>query len=369
MSDLFFYTLFYVLITGCILYPPIEFVAAGLTIKDIFSDFLGDENEFFIHYHIRRSVFTLFIHSMFPLDYIIGLSFSDNFDFGKLLDSDKMTLGLVAVIFALVGAWYTVIQICEWYIHDWAVHPIVQNLSVYSNNNMSWQDVAADINREYRRVDKTDIVTNGITRIVVTDNWIIKITSYKLQVVHQSDATLIVKKCDTHLMSAITGDQVQYINIQVKSMRATAEGFDIRLNALDFKDLQDKVSRPIIIPQNITFHKTLLDRFISTFKEEANKNPIYDTAQELDQCVGCMQVTANMKLNKLCDNVTENRDSDGCTVCYCRPMWCIECMAKWFASRQDKNAPETWLSAKCTCPVCKAKFCILDVCNIRILDQ
>lgn len=56
--------------------------------------------------------------------------------------------------------------------------------------------------------------------------------------------------------------------------RARAQAFDIRLNAMDFKDLQNKVSRPIIVPQNITFHKTLLDRFIDAFKEEVNKNPI-----------------------------------------------------------------------------------------------
>lgn len=58
-----------------------------------------------------------------------------------------------------------------------------------------------------------------------------------------------------------------------------AQGFDIRLNALAFEDLQDKVSRPIVILQNITFHRTLLDRFIDTFKEEVNKNPLYETAQ------------------------------------------------------------------------------------------
>lgn len=58
-----------------------------------------------------------------------------------------------------------------------------------------------------------------------------------------------------------------------------AQEFDIRLNALDFKDLQDKVSRPIAILHNITFHRTLLDRFIDTFKEEVNKNPFYHTAE------------------------------------------------------------------------------------------
>ncbi|EFN85991.1 Transmembrane protein 129 [Harpegnathos saltator] len=279
MSDLFFYSLFYILISGCIVYPPIEFVAAGLTIKDVFRDVLGCENEFFIQYHIRRSVLTLFIHSMLPLDYIMGLMFYGHLDVGKWVYSGENPIGLIIVVFVTVGTLYTLNKICEWYIHNWESHPIAQNLSVYSNNNISWLDVAADINKEYRRVDKTDIITNGVTRIVATDNWIIKITPYKLQVIHQSDATLIVNQCDTHLMSAITGDQVQFINIQVKSMRATAEPFDIRLNALDFKELQDKVIRPIIIPQNITFHKTLLDRFISTFKEEANKNPVYNTAQ------------------------------------------------------------------------------------------
>ncbi|XP_032662636.1 transmembrane protein 129 [Odontomachus brunneus] len=363
MSDLFFYTLFYILICGCIIYPSVEIVAAGLTIRDVCKDFLGCENECFVQHHIRRTVLTISIYCMFPLDYILGLVYYGYLDIPKLVYTGENFFTLTAVVFAAVGTFYTLNTICEWYMNDWLTHPIARNLAVYSNHNTSWVDVAADINKEYRRVDKIDIATNGITRIVVTDNWIIKITSFKLEVAHQSDTTLIVNKCDTHLMSDVTGDQVQYINIQVKPMRTNAEAFEIRLNALDFKELQNKVKRSIVIPQNITFHKTLLDRFISAFKEQANKNPVYNTTQELDQCIGCMQATANMKLQKLCD-VIESRDSDSCTMCYCRPMWCIECMAKWFASRQDEHAPETWLSSKCTCPVCKAKFCVLDVCNI-----
>lgn len=72
-----------------------------------------------------------------------------------------------------------------------------------------------------------------------------------------------------------------HLILQVKPTRAMAEAFDIRLNALDFKDLQDKVSRPIIVLQNITFHRTLLDRFIDTFKEEVNRNPFYDIASQV----------------------------------------------------------------------------------------
>lgn len=82
-------------------------------------------------------------------------------------------------------------------------------------------------------------------------------------------------------MSFSVQNKLQII-FQVKPTRAIAQAFDIRLNALDFKDLQDKVSRPIIVLQNITFHKTMLDRFIDTFKEEVNRNPFYDTTQVLN---------------------------------------------------------------------------------------
>lgn len=78
--------------------------------------------------------------------------------------------------------------------------------------------------------------------------------------------------------------------MQVKPTRAMAEAFDIRLNALDFKDLQDKVSRPIIVLQNITFHRTLLDRFIDTFKEEVNRNPAYDTTQVSSDVIVLVQL-------------------------------------------------------------------------------
>lgn len=61
--------------------------------------------------------------------------------------------------------------------------------------------------------------------------------------------------------------------------RSGAKSFDIRLNALDFKDLQDKITRPIIILSNVKFHKTLLDRFVDTFKEQVAKNRQFETSQ------------------------------------------------------------------------------------------
>ena len=74
-----------------------------------------------------------------------------------------------------------------------------------------------------------------------------------------------------------------------------------------------------------------------------------------------MQTIANIKLIKNCQEPNEGE----CQQCYCRPMWCLTCMGKWFASRQDQQHPETWLSSQVPCPTCRAKFCILDVCIIR----
>lgn len=70
--------------------------------------------------------------------------------------------------------------------------------------------------------------------------------------------------------------------LQVKPTRIGAKAFDIRISTFTFKDLQDKVQQPIIILQDVTFHKTLLDRFIDVFKEQALENPFYETTQVIN---------------------------------------------------------------------------------------
>ena len=80
-----------------------------------------------------------------------------------------------------------------------------------------------------------------------------------------------------------------------------------------------------------------------------------------------MQKESDVKLQKRCevDNPGEGGDNDDrCVQCFCRPMWCLECMGKWFASRQDQSRPETWMGSRSPCPTCRAKFCMLDICKI-----
>lgn len=80
-------------------------------------------------------------------------------------------------------------------------------------------------------------------------------------------------------MSADNSGQVQYVNIEVKSSRECVTPFIIRLNALDFRDLQDRVARTITVLPNVIFHKSLMDKFVDTFKEVIVENPRYITQQ------------------------------------------------------------------------------------------
>ena len=66
-----------------------------------------------------------------------------------------------------------------------------------------------------------------------------------------------------------------------------------------------------------------------------------------------------------CASGSENE----CRQCFCRPMWCLSCLGRWFASRQNQERPETWLASCVPCPTCRSKFCILDVCLIRWLHR
>lgn len=72
---------------------------------------------------------------------------------------------------------------------------------------------------------------------------------------------------------------MQYVTIEVKTQRREVNPFTIRINALDFRDLQDRVARPISVLPNIKFHRTVMEQFVDTFREIVEKNPKYSTDQ------------------------------------------------------------------------------------------
>ena len=211
--------------------------------------------------------------------------------------------------------------------NNWANHPIPKILKKYCNSpDQSWEVVASEINNEFRRNDKLIKKHSSITKIIATENWIMKTSLYFVHFAFQSDSALIAIKSDSHNISiADSLDSVQYVNIQVKPTRPGVKEFSIRINSLDFKDLQDRINRPITILSSVKFHTSLIDRFVDVFTNEADKNPKYMTlpVPTSETCFACMVQIPDVKINKAC---ADGNHQEKCTNCFCKPMWCCKCM-------------------------------------------
>jgi len=405
-GSLFCFSAFYAIFCTGFVFQFKEFAGIGLSPENLLISLtpvedMSDQTKW-IEFQMKLSAFTLLLHSLLPLGYICGLSHIclhvDNIyaNLNQLITSTW--LGLICFTIALALPITVLLTMRFWKLNNWENHPYVKKLSVYLNYNNAnanagdgderagddvsrirdWRVVLADLNNEFRRVDKFVIRCNPTSKVVVTNNWICKIGAWpwSFDLVHQSDVqSLDIKEADHHNIS--TEGQlggVQYLTIEVRSRRRRVEPFLFRLNSLEFQTLQDRV-QPITNSGNFQIFKSVSDRFVDVFKDEVVRNPKIQAEEEPEPCIGCMSTSANVKLIRRCRRTNNGQqpqngqDENSCVDCFCRPMWCVECMAKWFASRQSQRAPETWLASKSPCPTCRNKFCMLDVSLIDLWIQ
>ncbi|XP_050303658.1 E3 ubiquitin-protein ligase TM129 [Anthonomus grandis grandis] len=365
MSSEVAFNLFYLLICFAIIYPHEEFISTGLTIQNCMGNFLGSEKQQFIRYHMKKSMLNLFVYSCLPLVYII-LLFLLGFEseFFELFTGSGVCWRIFAAS-SVAAPFIALFELKRWTESNHKNHPIVKQLTKCCNNNNDWEAVASDIENEYRRLGSISFKTNPIIKIVVTENWLLKVTPLTIFLTHQSDATLCVNQAQNYQLSHMGASETQFLNIEVKCTRA--DNFTIRINSVDFKDLEDRLARSINILPDVRFHKTVTEQFLEVFKQTVRKNPKYNTDMELDQCIGCLQANPQIKLQKQCQS-TENQ-SMNCTNCFCKPMWCLDCIGKWFMSKQDPELKNQWLASKCTCPMCRATFCLLDVSLLGSVEE
>lgn len=90
---------------------------------------------------------------------------------------------------------------------------------------------------------------------------------------------MIYVQSDTHRINPDTSETIQFVNIVVKPTRPKVREFKIRLNAVDFTDLQDRLHRPITILNGVDFKRSVLEHFVDAFKELVAQNGTYDTDQ------------------------------------------------------------------------------------------
>lgn len=264
----------------------------------------------------------LIIHSVLPVLYFMTYYFY--FGAYKTPYISMRYMWSTLIVMSLILPLFSMCLIAYWKKHNWANHPISKILRKYSNRpeeRDSWMVVASEINNEYRRQDKLIKKFSAITKIIVTENWIMKTSLYFVHFAHQSDTALIAVNTDTHNISIQdTNDSAQFVNIEVKPTRVNVKSFKIRINSLDFRDLQDRVNRPITVLSSVSFHTTIIDRFVNVFNEEIKNNPYYPRTPQsnVDTCFACMIKRPDVKINKTC---LDRPGEENCTNCFCRPMW------------------------------------------------
>nr|XP_020451023.1 E3 ubiquitin-protein ligase TM129 [Monopterus albus] len=358
------FTLAYIVFSLCFVFTPNEFRSAGLTIQNLFSSWLGSEDLGFIQYHVRRTSVTVLVHSALPLGYYMGMCIAaPEKKLGFIHQVDGLWRAFLLLSLCLhLASWALVIY---WSHSHWCSHPISWTLQVHIQPpHSSWGAVASSINREFRRIDKFATGAPG-ARVIVTDSWVLKVTTYHVYMALQSECHVTVTESRQHQLNPDSTSPTQILTLRVNSINPAVKSFDIRLNSTEFAEFSEKLNSPIRTSANVVIYQTISELFLETFSAQVDLNQPYilPSGQEIESCIGCMQVPANTKLVRLCCTQTDN-DSD-CQQCFCRPMWCLSCLGRWFASRQDQQRPETWLSSRVPCPTCRAKFCILDICVVR----
>lgn len=358
------FTLTYILLSFCFVFTPNEFRSAGFTVQNLFSGWLGSEDIGFIQYHIKRTSVTLLVHSALPLGYFLGMCIAapDKHLIYVYQVREGWWLYFLLCLTLHVCSWAVVIY---WSMRRWGNHPISRTLKAHATGQSGWGAVAVSINTEFRRIDKFATGTPG-ARVVITDTWVLKVTTYHVHVARQQDTHLTVTESRQHQMAPDSATPVQILTLSVASINPSVKTFHIRLNSTEYAELREKLHAPVRSAANVVIHQTMSDLFLDTFKNQVELNQTYQlpSEQELEPCIGCMQVPAGTKLLRLCQADDDGEDGE-CQQCYCRPMWCLTCLGKWFASRQDQQHPETWLGSRVPCPTCRAKFCILDVCQVH----
>ncbi|KOB68389.1 Uncharacterized protein OBRU01_18328, partial [Operophtera brumata] len=138
--------------------------------------------------------------------------------------------------------------------------------------------------------------------------------------------------------------------------RNDVKSFSFRITTAALRDLQPRLFHPIRVPPHLSLLPTLIERFVTVFRD-----------YEIEQCIGCMQEQADVKIERRCMPPPPHLvgGPPECQPCNCRVLWCVSCMARWWAARAGSTPPAQWLAGRCTCPVCRAVFCLLDVRPVR----
>uniref|UniRef100_A0A182YL88 Uncharacterized protein n=1 Tax=Anopheles stephensi TaxID=30069 RepID=A0A182YL88_ANOST len=370
------YCIIFVMLFFFTIFPTSEMESVGLTVNQLCTHYLAAETDFVL-YHLKATSVKLLIHSAMPFGYVIFIWLM------AWMNPDELVMQQNSSSYAET-AWaafctgsgtlllVAMLTVFYWAMDGWSHHPIAKQLHLLTTPDLpDWRSVATNINDEYRRDTKISIRSNAISTLVVTESWIIKTNMYVHNIVPQSEAQLCAYKIDRKEVITDTLESAEFVNILVKPQVSRVRPFIIRINISHIKELRDRLNRPMLVMPSVQF-RSLTERFVEAFKEEVAQNPTIASTfvpEDGDCCLACLQAQPDVKIVKYCldESVTGAPlpESERCQPCGCRPLWCVGCLATWFASQQRRVDRDTWLSKKTTCPMCRARFCVRDVCYLE----
>ncbi|VDP75197.1 unnamed protein product [Echinostoma caproni] len=244
---------------------------------------------------------------------------------------------------------------------------------------LRWRQLASSINAEYRSPDKFVSGQGGIghnwpgRRFIVTTSWILASRFTKFTVIRQHSDELVALLISSASVpdpdSRTEGGRPAGENLGTQ-MVVTLRFVDVQ-TASNLDVLRSTLQCPLIKAPGVDLEPTVVQRFVQAFAEVVDEgDPVSpDHDMDLEQCIGCMAQTANVTLIQRCApdqtmnpnygrSTSPGHQEARCGTCRCRPMWCLDCMARWFASRQTEahRSPDVWLSGRVPCPTCRAVF-------------
>ncbi|GMT35445.1 hypothetical protein PFISCL1PPCAC_26742 [Pristionchus fissidentatus] len=339
----------FALFSIAMIWPPDEFVSAGATFEHLFYRWIGDFSLNIVEYQLRKilvnRVCVACLPALFSLYIILNVP-------PTALSTFVATAGLASMIMGLAYAFYTIST-------NFSQTRQVKELALYGGDV---HRLMTEITQEYLEFANFAVSFAHSSREVVGSHWLIHITRFDFTIVNLTDVVFeVVRSATVDLNIERPNDQLQFLIIEAKIPHKNIKSFRFRVRTDQFRDLQDRVAAPIGMARNVILHQSLNERFVKAFVSCIDKNPraVYSRLGELEPCFGCSSEIPNVKIEKRCTSIIEGARE--CRQCFCRPMWCVGCLGRIFAAKQEQERPDIWLDGQATCPTCRAEFCMLDV--------
>ncbi|EDQ87219.1 uncharacterized protein MONBRDRAFT_27399 [Monosiga brevicollis MX1] len=253
-------------------------------------------------------------------------------------------------------------HVAWWSHHRWTNHPACRHLRSYSPD---WLRVARAINAEACHMDRVQVQV-GTRTILITDSWLVQCNVYSLDIALQANVDMsVVQAWEIH--SIHSNEARQMLRVHVTSVNAAVKPFNVVLDSLQYGILRDKLSVAVRMVQNIQLRVSVADRFLHELRQIVEENPPYlappsqmvslcllvqeqtgvpthqpISPDEGDQCIGCLNAQPNIKIQT-------NSADESLGACYCRPMWCLDCLGKGVAvgGRERERGKAYFRATRC----------------------